>query len=913
MLRRMSTVDSVAYAVPSAVRGQPLVVPLTNAVNAPEVGGKASNLARLMALGVPVPDGFVITNSALRRFVEAGAFDPLLAELCRDLPSRSTTGLRCAAETIAALFAGESLPASVDVAVGDAWRAFDTSLAIVRSSAAGEDSDAASFAGQLDSIAGVCDEAELRRAIVGVWASQWSHRSLAYQVARGTPLAGMGVIVQRQIAAAVSGVLFTVAPRSASQMLLEYCDGSGEALVSGRVNPGRIAIARRGFAWSREAAPDSQVPHEVRLLNDRQLASLANMGLEIEAAFGCPQDIEWTMDAEGCVWVVQARPITVPAAGAGERTVSARDEVLWSNANVNENFPQPISPLLYSIAIAGYYHYFRNLGRAFGLSGRRLALMEQPLRQIIGVHGARMYYNLSSIHAVLRSAPFGDLLTASFNQFVGAGEVARAEEGGTFAEQARGRLSQCAEVAAIAFHTTRQYLFLTKRVERFEHTVAAFAERTHPDRLQTRSLPELLEDFRGFLDIRCNRWNDAALADAGSMVCYGLLQRLLARTFPDERQQSLHNTLLKALPDLVSGKPAVRLWELSRDIRADVELSRLFESSPAAEVLSQLAGSPRFAAFNTSLRRYLEDWGFRCSAELMLTTPSFQEDPAPVIDLLRSYAAMDGPSPADQLKRQESERLTETARVRRELRSRSLLPFVGLAPVVSIILAWTQRSIQLRERARLKQALLYSRLRRIACAIGARLLEQARLQQQDDVFFLTADEIDALLSGHAMFPDHVRALVALRRRGHAELSAMTPPDSMQLPRGGYLRVGAAPGLEREADGTAARLSGVGACGGRITGRAVVLTDVTESDRIARGDVLITRQTDPGWGPIFPLISGLVIERGGMLSHGAIIAREFGIPSVVGVKDATRLVPDGGLVTVDGDRGLVHLLQESPRC
>lgn len=895
--------------VASAVLSQPFVVPLAQAVDPRDVGGKASNLARLIALGAPVPDGFVITNAALQGFVESAELAPLLSTLCRDLPGKSATGLRCAAETIAALFDAESMPPPVADAVLGAWRALAASPVIVRSSAAGEDSDAASFAGQLDSIAGVSCEADLRRAIAAVWASRWSYRALAYQVARGTPLSGMGVLVQRQIASTVSGVLFTVAPGSGGQMLLEYCEGPGEALVSGRVNPGRVAIARHGFRWSKEAAPDAAFPYESRLLDDGQLGSLARAALEIEAAFGCPQDIEWTMDAGGRVWIVQARPITVPAGVDGPAT--PRDEILWSNANVNENFPQPISPLLYSIAIAGYYHYFRNLGRAFGVSERRLALMEQPLRHIIGVHGARMYYNLSSIHAVLRSAPFGDLLTASFNQFVGAGDTAPAGVDGSFAARARGRLSQWAEAAAIAFHTTRQYLFLTRRVERFERTASAFAERTHPDRLETRSLSGLLDDFRGFLDIRCNRWNDAALADAGSMVCYGVLQRLLARAFPDEQQQSLHNTLLKALPGLVSGKPAVRLWELSRDIRADGELSRLFQSSPPAEVLAALAGSPRHAAFNTALHRYLDDWGFRCSAELMLTTPSFQEEPAPVIDLLRSYAAIDGPSPSDQLRRQESERLAETSRVGRALRSRSTLPFVSLAPVVSIVLAWTQRSIQLRERARLKQALLYSRLRRIARAIGARLSAQGRLQHPDDVFFLTADEIDALLSGHAMFPDHAGALVEVRRRAHAELSAMSPPDSMRLARGEYLRADAGGPRARAAAGAAASLSGVGACGGTVTGRAVVLTAVTESDRIARGDVLVTRQTDPGWGPIFPLISGLVIERGGMLSHGAIIAREFGIPSVVGVKDATRLVPDGGQITVDGDRGVVHLLPERP--
>jgi pyruvate,water dikinase len=539
--------------------------------------------------------------------------------------------------------------------------------------------------------------------------------------------------------------------------------------------------------------------------------------------------------------------------------------------------------------------------------------MEQPLRHIIGVHGARMYYNLSSIHAVLRSAPFGDLLTASFNQFVGAGEVADRDVDGSFAARARGRVAQGGELAVIAFKTARQYCFLTRRVERFEATATRFAARTHPDRLASRPLSELLDDFRAFLDIRFNRWNDAALADAASMVCYGVLQRLLARALPEADQSSLHNTLLKALPNLVSGIPALKLWDLSREIRADERLSRLFASSPPEQVLPALS-SERFAAFNTAFRRYLDEWGFRCSAELMLTTPSFQETPAAVIELLKAYAAIDGPSPGEQLRRQESERLAETARVRRAVRSRGLLAFVVLGPAVSLVLAWTQRAIQLRERARLKQALLYSRLRRIALAIGARLVESGRLADRDDVFFLTADEIDALLSGHAMFPDHVRGLVELRRQAHRELSAAAPPDSMRLAAGEYI-VGStdAPDVKVRPATLDAVLSGVGACGGTVTGRAVVLAGVGESEKIAPGDVLITRQTDPGWGPIFPLISGLVIERGGMLSHGAIIAREFGIPSVVGVRDATRHVADGSRITVDGDRGLVHLHVEAQPC
>lgn len=847
------------------------IIPLASATTLEDVGGKAVNLARLIAVGAPVPDGFVLTSAALQHFV---------------------------AEQ-------EALPPDVDSAVMATWQSdFSDGPVIVRSSAVGEDSEGASFAGQLDSVPDVRTVDQLRAAILRVWSSQWSARALSYQQARGTCLRGMGVIVQRQADAAVSGVLFTVSPTDPSGMLLEYCDGLGEALVSGEVNPGRVTIARQGFQWTLAAVPDEPAPGESLLLNDSQVHTLARLALDIERAFGAAQDIEWTIDRSGRPWIVQARPIT---AGGFETTAAAEPApaVLWTNANVNENFPQPICPLLYSIARVGYYHYFRNLGTAFGISERRLIRMEPALRQIIGVHGARMYYNLTNIHAVLRTAPFGDLLAASFNQFTGAEPDGKED---TEASAGDSRATQIREVAVIAARTTWQYLFLTRRVEEFERGVDEFAARTHP-RLLAGTPPDLLlEHFRGVLDIRYNGWKNASLADAGSMVCYGALQRFLARAFPGEDQQALHNTLLKALPDLVSSKPPLKLWELSRMVKADPALQQLFASSEAPAILAQLADE-RFRDFKTAFDDFLENWGFRCSAELMLTAPSFQEDPAPVIDLLKAYFAMDGDSPADQLRRQAEGRLRDTKTMLSALRGRPVwrwLPFVRQSKLAAVLLRWTQTSIQLRERARLKQALLYSRLRRISLALGGALTERGRLAAADDIFFLTADEVDLLASGGEMFPGHARELVTLRRQAHAELSARTPPDSMRLPAGEYLDAHGESGRAGAIDGDAA-LTGVGACGGRTTAPAAILMDVTDSHRLKAGDILVTRQTDPGWGPIFPLISGLVIERGGMLSHGAIIAREFGIPSVVGVKDATRRIQHGGAITVDGDRGLVHVM------
>ncbi len=815
---------------------------------------------------------------------------------------------------------------------------FLSDILIVRSSAVGEDSGNASFAGQLDSIAGVSGARLVRRALLDVWASRWSARSLTYQLARGASLDGMGVIVQRQVESVLSGVLFTVAPDHDGEMLIEYCGGSGEALVSGRVNPGRVTIDRGSLRSSTRAGLDT--PNLPPDLLPTLLPALARRALDIERAFGCPQDIEWTTDVEGRLWIVQSRPITVTGprrsrtqasndrytiAGnatrcaprpSSEATGASARNVCWSNANVNENFPQPITPLLYSIARTGYYHYFRNLALAFGLSRRRVAAMEQPLGHIIGVHGARMYYNLTSIHGILRSAPFGDLLAAWFNQFVGSEDtdtpafVDSREEPDATRGHNRWRVAQAGELAVIAAKTTWQYLFVSRRVERFERTVTAFADRTHPRLLETRGRRELLDDFRAFIDIRNHRWLDASLADTASMVCYGALQRWLSRAFPTADQAALHNSLLKALPGLPSGMPALKLWDLSRLVRGDRRLLDLLAAVPAEEALATIRRDPAFESFARELDRYLDDWGFRCSGELMLTVKSFQEDPAPLVDIIKAFVRSDGQSPADQLRVQKAERLRDTERVAAELRTRRLvryLPFVHQWHVVSILLRRTQASIILRERARLKQALLYSRLRRIALSLGDRLVDDGRLDRTDDIFFLSAAEIDELVSGCAMFPDHQRQLVAARRQAHAELSATAPPDWMTMAEGEYAAGG--PGVRSSADGRATNdeaLRGLGVCGGTTTARAAVLSDVTEAHLLQPGDVLVTRQTDPGWGAVFPLISGLVMERGGMLSHGAIIAREFGIPSVVGITDATRLIPHGALVQVDGDLGLVRV-------
>jgi len=625
----------------------------------------------------------------------------------------------------------------------------------------------------------------------------------------------------------------------------------------------------------------------------RRLTELADVALRLEEHFGTPLDIEWAIGANGTVWFVQARPITTRTPAAGPSATS----VLWTNANVSENFPEPISPLLYSIAMIGYYHYFRNLGIAFGISRRRLAAMDSPLQGIIGVHGARMYYNLTNIHAVLRMAPLGGALARAFNTFVGADRIASSP--GDAEGWGGGRLRQALELARIVVCTTRQYARFAHRVRQFEQTADGFAAATRQEHLSTASLATLGRSIAAFLTIRAHSWTNASLADAAAMVTFALLERVLTSC---GHGRGTITRLLRALPNVPSSVPPLRLWDLSRLIRADAALNDLFATRDATAILRAVRDDRRFATFRAGFDRFLETWGFRSSRELMLTVPGLDERPEPVIDLLKQYALLDGGSPELAMSEQAAERRRETARV---LRSTALRSPVRAASAWCLI-RWTQRAVIYRERARLKQALLYTRLRRVLLCVGDRFVERGTLRSRNDVFMLTVGEVAELIGGRSMFGGSVTDLVVLRRRQHERLSALKPPDTFVLPEGEVF------GARAEVEPTVTRsvaphvagevLAGCTACGGTVTARAAVLGDVGEASRLTRGDVLVTRQTDPGWAPVFCLVSGLVIERGGLLSHGAIIAREFGLPCVVGVRDATSIIPHGSMLTVDGSRG-----------
>lgn len=847
------------------------ILPLAGADSPERYGHKAANLSRLLAAGLPTQPGFVLGLECLDAHLEQLGLAVHARVLFADLEAGRPGDHEARAATLRCRLLDGPPPSGPMEFLAPSLE--PGCRYAVRSSAPGEDGAETSFAGQFDSVLGCASAEEVGRAICRVWASLFGERAVQYMRHRRARPAGMAVLVQHQVEAALSGVMFSRDPRNpyGNTFLIEYCPGLGEALVSGHLTPGRISVNRDSGAVLVEQGPEG-VSEPIADLPElgRRLKQLVG---QLESLFGVPQDVEWSLDQEGQLYVLQSRPITATVAG-----------VTWTNANIAENFPDPVVPLLRSFVGRGYAAYFRGLGRAFGISPQRMTAMAEALDNLVGCHAGRLYYNLSNIHTVIHLAPGGPWLTRYFNQFTGAREFP------TPVRIESGPLARTAEIVGVALRVLWRYLHVQGGVRRFEAEVDVYADRTRSDRLADLTTEHLAGLLHGFLRIRLERWSDAALADTAAMVCYGVLGAMLRGRVGHDV-----NDLLKGLPGLASAVPVEKLWALSRDLRADPGLLALCSRAPAEEVLARLRAGEH-PGFLAALNAYFDTWGFRSSGELMLSRPTPCEDPLPLLRLLLGYAAQDGDGPAEVSRRQAGMRRLATRQTRRELGFWRGLAFTP-------VLRATQGAIRLRERARMKQALLYTRLRHVGLALGEALVRRGELAHLDDVLFLEMEEAIALAEGRGAPVADLHQAIAARRAELAAAQALNPPDSFTLPSGAVWQ----PDAVAEADNATAHedvLTGTGACGGRACGHAAVVLDVSEVDRIRPDQILVTRQTDPGWAAVFFMIKGLVIERGGLLSHGAIIAREYGIPAVVGVRDATRLIEDGARVCVDGDRGRV---------
>ncbi len=586
-------------------------IDLSQADQLKNAGGKAEGLYQAMQLGLTVPKGFVIPNEVFLDFLETHRLNDFIQNTLKHLDWQNLQEVKQASERIRNHILQTGLDAELEAQLNH-WQ--ETRLPqfplVVRSSAVGEDSGQNSFAGQLDSFLNIHCQTDLHQGLLKCWASYWSERALLYQHHKQVSLKGMAVVVQEQVDSQISGVLFTKDPEQAeahdAPMRLEYCFGLADQLVSGDIHPGHISIASSKPKWEELESPEqSQENGNSQKLSAKTILKLRQIGKTLEQEKQCPQDIEWTLGKDGQIYVLQSRPIThFPG-----QTKTA-EQVHWSNANINENFPEPVTPFVYSFVTEGYYHYFKNLALCLGVTPQKVEAMEFPLQNLIGAHGGRLYYNLTHIHQVLKLAPFGNRMVEAFDQFVGAESLNKNKTSQSILSSFKKRTADYLEVVRIVSKVIRQYAFISRRVNTFETRVDVFSSNTTPESLKEKTLDQLKDDLAAFLNIRFHEWKNASLADTAAMVCYWTLQKILSKEFPGDHQASLHNSLLKGLPDLVSNQPIIELWKLSKVITDDSRLLNLFQKKNSEDLLIAIETDPELSNFKYRFHKFLNDWDF---------------------------------------------------------------------------------------------------------------------------------------------------------------------------------------------------------------------------------------------------------------------------------------------------------------
>jgi phosphohistidine swiveling domain-containing protein len=791
------------------------------------VGGKAFGLSRLIEFGVSVPLGFVIPKTVLIYFNANGM-----------LPDGFTEELNKAISTL------------------------DSENIIIRSSAIGEDSKSHSFAGQLDSFVVKNELESAQKAIQSCWEGLGNDRVLAYQKISGIKLTEMGVVIQEFVEAEYAGVTFTQSPYNEKELYTEYVKGAGEQLVSGKVTPKSFTVAND------------------KLLNPLPFNGdmLIQQSKKLKEFYGCHLDIEWVAK-ENEIYFVQARPITV----------ETKQKVHWSNTNLNENYPDPISPLLYSIARDSYYHYFKNISGLLQINPETIRSLEYDFSNSVGIWANRIYYNMTSIHNILSSSPLKDYFKDAFNQFVGYKErdVATSNE------------NKKTSVLKLVYRLIALNLKLESHVLEIEGKVDSFSRRVDEEANSN----ERAVLFYEFLDLRFNQWYHASLADLFSMIHYKLLGRF-TKKFYGEESTGVHNVLIQAIPGLISSAPLNDTWDIVSLINKS-GAEELFSSNNPEFVYAQIQQQAKWKAVKTAIQAYLKKWGFRCSGELMFTKKNYIEEPEKFIELLQSYMKNTAQDPRVVIKAKDEERRKafRTFAVKIIRKRHILLPWslynIGQLYIISKL---CKQAISSRERVRYKQAEMYYKFKVVMKEIGRDAVIKGILNNYEDVFLLKYKEVGELISSSNMFS--VNDLAKNRKE------AFEVDSKKEFPQHFSTFFGERPEFVKDEVALiegAKEFSGLAASGGRIKGQVKVLESVLEGGKINKGDILVTKQTDPGWAMVFPLIGGLIVERGGALSHGAIVAREFGIPAVLGIDNITKILKDNDEVILDGDLGKIQIL------
>jgi pyruvate,water dikinase len=860
------------------------------------VGGKAANLGEMIRAGMPVPPGLCVTTDAYRLAVADAALDGVLDALdtvaADDVPALTALAGRARTALL-----GVPMPAAVSGAVTNAYAHLGPEVPVaVRSSATAEDLPSASFAGQQDTFLNVVGAESVLDAVARCWASLWTDRAVVYRATNGIDhrTVYLAVVIQRMVDAEVAGVLFTADPVTGRrrQAVIDASPGLGEAVVSGAVNPDHFVVdTATGSILDRRLGDKRIVVRSVAAggvehvtaehatagacLTDDQLRALAALGDRVETHYGAPQDTEWAIDATGALWLTQARPITTlypmpPPAEDGLR--------VYFCFSVAQGLYRPITPM----GRAAFRLMASSASRAFGFP------VADPLAgpAVLAEPGQRLFVDFTRI---IRSGVGRSLMPRVLDVMEARSAVVMRrlfdDPRLSITQRSAPPFVRRAGRLAIRHGLPVRVIRALANPDTLHRDLDAL-----PTRIRRRlSLPatatpaERLDLVESALATDVFPLAPQAMAPAAAGFAMLGLAGKLAGARPGELQ-----TVLRGLPHNITTAMDLSLWHLARTIREDTPATALMLSTaPAALAVRWREGSLP-ATIQIGLTDFLDRYGERAVAEIDIGMPRWSDDPQYVLGVIANYLRLDDDRAAP-------DAVFARGAADAAQMIRTLVDRTGIVrrPLARFAFDRARRLAGVREMPKYLLVVALAQLRAHLTLTGQALATAGRISSPDDVFMLSTTEAREGLAG-----TDLHDLVAARRDAY----------DMELRRRRVPRVLLSDGTEPEATAVPAdtpdgSLVGTAASAGSITGQARVVLDPVGA-RLEPGEILVAPSTDPGWTPLFLTAGGLVMEMGGANSHGAVVAREYGIPAVVGVPDATTRITTGDRITVDGTTGSV---------
>jgi pyruvate,water dikinase len=868
------------------------------------LGGKAGGLARLRRAGLQIPEWFVLAPEACIASLNGG--------------TRGTLASPSDLATIQALVQRVSLAPAPRLELTEALSALcpHGELVAVRSSACDEDGSRHSFAGQLDSFLCVHPSAVAER-VAAVWRSAFSDRALAYRCQQGLPVPphAPSVLIQRMLNPSRSGVAFGADPVTGRRgvAVISALYGLGTALVSGEASADTYHVDREGkilqrhvvnkrvaHAYSAEAAgglcaitvPDRQAAAPA--LTDDEIRAVAELARQTGRHLGSPQDIEWAIQ-DGILYLLQSRPITSLSRLPDPEGVLN----IWDNSNIAESYGGVTTPLTFSFARHAYEEVYRQFCRLMGVPAATIVAHENTFRNMLGLIRGRVYYNLMNWYRVLALLPGFRFNRRFMEQMMGVREELPEEVLGELSQGTWGnRLTDGLRLVGTLTGLAWNSLLLSYRIRRFSLRLNRCLAPGHP-RLEDMRADELAAHYRDLERHLLPHWDAPLINDFLAMIFFGVLRRLCEEWCGDGAG-TLSNDLLCAEGGLISAEPAARLDEMARIAARHPGLVTCLCQGTLDDILDDIAC---LSGFQRRLQGYLEKFGDRCQGELKLESPTLHDDPLPLFRSVGQLAS-----------RPQSSDLESAPTMGREVRRQAgtrVNAILWQRPLRRLLFHWVLRHararVRDRENLRFERTRLFGHVRRVFVECGRRFSGLGLLDDPRDIFWLEVGEILGYVEGTGT-TTNLKGLVAVRKAEHESYLHDRPlPERFQtrgIPQMEDSRLESDTGAERP---TGDQHKGLGCCRGIVRGPVRVITD-PRSGILHPGEILVAERTDPGWITLFPSAAGLLVERGSLLSHSAIVCRELGIPGVISIPGLTRWLRDGDWVELDGASGIVRRLE-----